>query len=379
MKDSVIEKIAEIFNNTYNDVSFVKSKISGSKDKTVRYITIKLVKIKKSTQFQWVTSYTTKDITKNYSLEETTSKLSKILIADYRNISILTKEKTYQYDPLKDILRSTNKEHNIKTLAHDKQKQSKVNKEAKYLFELGITSSNHLVKKDRQSKYKQINKYIEIVEPLIESIPPKEKLFIRDMGSGKGYLSFALFNFLISNGYNIEMTGVDARPDIILKCNQIAKKLSYTNLSFEEGYISDYPMKPTDILIALHACDTATDDAIAYGIKSESKLIICSPCCHKQVRKSMSSSSIKAITKHGILKERQAEIITDSIRALILEYHGYSTKIMEFISSEHTPKNLLIVGIKNTNSKNNTKLLEVKLLKEQFGIKEHYLEKLVTD
>ena len=379
MKDINIIKIKEIFRDSYHEMSFVKSKISGSTDPSLKHIVLKLVELKAGLRFQWVYSYKTKDITKNFTLEETTEELAKILTNDFRNISILLKNRTYQYDPVKEIIRTVEKGNQSSTLSHDRQKNFKVNADADYLFELGITSSNKLVKKDRQSKFKQINKYIEIVEPLIEAINQQDKIQIRDMGSGKGYLSFALYNYLIQKGLDIEMTGIEARPDIVSKCNTIADKLKFNNLTFEEGYISDYPMHPTDILIALHACDTATDDAIAYGIKSQSQLIICSPCCHKQVRKSMSSdSSILAINKHGILKERQAEIVTDSIRALLLEHHGYSTKIMEFISSAHTPKNLLIVGIKKTDSLNNTKLKEVESLKKQFGIKEHYLEKLVT-
>jgi hypothetical protein len=200
------------------------------------------------------------------------------------------------------------------------------------------------------------------------------------MGSGKGYLTFALYDYLTHTlKKDATITGIEMREDLVNKCNQIATNSHYQNLKFEKGTIQETVLPAVDMLIALHACDTATDDAIFKGIKANAKVIICAPCCHKQIRKQMApENELKSITKHGILLERQAEIVTDSIRALILEAQGYKTKVFEFIATEHTPKNVLIVGTKTnrTETEKQENLEKIAGLKKLFNIKSHYLETL---
>jgi len=173
------------------------------------------------------------------------------------------------------------------------------------------------------------------------------------------------------------MTGIELRPDLVSTCNDIAAQVGFDNLSFKEGSIETTPIDTPDILIALHACNTATDDAIAKGIHNKAKIIICSPCCHKQIRKQMApTSAIQSISQFGILKERQAEIVTDTIRALILKAYGYKTNVMQFIATNHTPKNLLITAIKETSPAEPLQryMDEIAGLKALFGVREHYLE-----
>jgi len=200
------------------------------------------------------------------------------------------------------------------------------------------------------------------------------------MGSGKGYLTFALYDQLKNTlNYTPNVTGIELRQDLVSTCNDIAANAGFENLSFKEGNIETTPIDHPDILIALHACNTATDDAIAKGIHAKSKIIICSPCCHKQIRKQMKpTTEINSISQFGILKVRQAEIVTDTIRALILQAYGYKTNVMEFISTDHTPKNLLITAIKESDpAKPISKYIEeINALKNLFGIKEHHLERL---
>ena len=217
----------------------------------------------------------------------------------------------------------------------------------------------------------------------MKNVTQREILNVVDMGSGKGYLTFALYDYL-TNVLNVKtkITGVEFRKDLVILCNSISKKSSFTNLFFEEGTIENYTTTTTiDVLIALHACDTATDDAIAKGIKANANLIVVAPCCHKQIRKQITlnkkQNDVSFITQYGIFLERQAEMVTDAIRALVLEYFGYKTKVFEFITDAHTPKNIMIVGEKISNHKNEDALLKIKNAKEFFGIKEHYLEKLV--
>ena len=181
---------------------------------------------------------------------------------------------------------------------------------------------------------------------------------------------------------NSQVTGVEFRPELVELCNKIAKNTRLEHLQFEQGTIEKYDSLGTDILIALHACDTATDDAIYKGIKSNAGLIVVAPCCHKQIRRQLeagkTSNELDFLTKYGIFLERQAEMVTDGIRALILEYFGYKTKVFEFISDAHTPKNVMIVGIKKQNStlKDEQILQKIKDTKLYFGIEYHHLEKM---
>ncbi|MBL0355368.1 MAG: SAM-dependent methyltransferase [Chitinophagaceae bacterium] len=232
-----------------------------------------------------------------------------------------------------------------------------------------------------QDKYKQINRYVEIIDGIIKDLDFNKSISVVDMGSGKGYLTFALYDYLTSTlQLQAKVSGIELRPDLVNICNQIAAKANFSNLHFEKGSIADAAIQSIDMLIALHACDTATDDAIYKGIQANAKVIICAPCCHKQIRKQMKPGNVlNSITKHGILLERQAEIVTDSIRALLLEAAGYKTRVFDFIATEHTPKNVMIVGIKNKNTidKKEEYLEKVKALKALFSIETHYLETLL--
>ena len=204
-----------------------------------------------------------------------------------------------------------------------------------------------------------------------------------DMGSGIGFLTFALYDYLLNHQQKAEVVGIEFRKDLVDLCNNIAKKANFDQLHFVEGTIDSYESEKINLLIALHACDTATDDAIYKGIKANAELIVVAPCCHKQIRREMekgkAKNEVNFITKHGIFLERQAEMVTDGMRALILEYFGYKTKVFEFVSGVHTPKNVLVVGVKGkklpTSQKQAEILKEIKATKAYFGIGYHYLEK----
>ncbi|MGY0040239.1 class I SAM-dependent methyltransferase [Pedobacter sp. NJ-S-72] len=250
--------------------------------------------------------------------------------------------------------------------------------------DLKVTDDNGIVYKNAQDKYKQINQYIALLDPLIRTLPVKGIKNVVDMGSGKGYLTFALYDYLV-NVLKIEakVTGVEYRQDLVDLCNKIASGSNFTGLDFVQGTIEDYKSENINLLIALHACDTATDDAIYKGIAGNAELIVVAPCCHKQIRRQMekgkASNELDFLTKYGIFLERQAEMVTDGIRALILEYFGYRTKVFEFISDAHTPKNVLVVGVKTKEQLVDKEeiLKKIKRTKEYFGIEYHHLESLV--
>ena len=203
---------------------------------------------------------------------------------------------------------------------------------------------------------------------------------IADMGAGKGYLTFALYELLTQRLHlDVDIKGVEIRPDLVLKINEIIKSSGLKGLEFVESSIEAFQPEKLDVLIALHACDTATDDAIAKGIRAGAELIVCAPCCHKQIRQEMErSGKVDAITRYGIFMERQAVMITDTIRALMMEYYGYKTQVMEFIEMEHTPKNVLLVGRKTDKTPDRLMISKaIGDLKRQYGIQKHYLETIL--
>lgn len=261
-----------------------------------------------------------------------------------------------------------------------------------YLQALGLSGPDGKIFKKAQDKYRQINRYVEILAPLVGELPNSSAkdgaLRVVDMGAGKGYLTFALYDYLRDvAGRAVQLTGVEYRDDLVAFCNDVAARAGYDDLRFAQGTIGDYePEQGTlDILIALHACDTATDDALYKGITAQAGLIVVAPCCHKQIRREIEISKIAHgreeagfLFRHGIFCERQAEMITDGLRALILEYHGYRTKIFEFVSDAHTAKNIMITAQKDPQFKldKSTIRAEIKTIKSYFGISSHYLERL---
>lgn len=372
-----------IENNT-----FVRVTLSKPRQKTadLQKVYIKPAIIRKSLMLTFTLRHQTKDITKNFSIEDGIREIEKYHGPTFLIASQFNTDKDWLLKAGKKGKFSLRNTHPTFTtppeLTHDKQKNH-IAKGADYLTELGVTDSKGRVSKDMGDKFKQINKFVEIISGLVEKadfLRKKTAIQVTDMGAGKGYLTFAVYDYLVNKmNLEAEVVGVEIRPDLIKLCNAAAQKTGFAGLRFEKGYIGNYDLPETDVLIALHACDTATDDAIQKGIKAGAELIICAPCCHKQVRKAMTKSeTLDSILNYGILKERQAEIVTDTIRALLLEANGYKTKVFEFISTEHTGKNVMVIGTKHNRPVEKEKYTtEIKKLKQEFGIAEHYLETIL--
>lgn len=353
------------------------------KENDLRNVFIKPVLLKAGKKLSFVYRHDTKDITKNLETVEAIKIIEQHLNSDFYNADLFTTTGDFQLLQQNNKLRIIQKPASHKSAGsslHDKQKQRIIQTNTIYLHQLGVTTPDGIVKKDMQDKYKQINRYVEIIDGIIKDIDFGENISVADMGSGKGYLTFALYDYLINTlRLNATVSGIEMRDDLISTCNHIAKAAGFTSLHFKKGTIAETALPQLDMLIALHACDTATDDAIYKGIEANARVIIVAPCCHKQIRKQMKPANVlSAITKHGILLERQAEMVTDAIRAMLLEAQGYKTKVFEFIQTEHTPKNVMIVGVKSAQLPDKKEILEkVTALKELFNIEEHYLEKLI--
>ena len=395
--------------------------------KDIRNVYVKPIILRNEKMYSFTYRYERRDETKNYDAQQSLEVITNLISEIFLNATLftLTEDVTLLISKKgkATVMTKAVKEQREQNMEHDKVKNRLINPENPWWFKLGLTTREGKVTADMQHKFKQICKYVEIVDGVMKNVKFDGKIRIADMGAGKGYLTFALYEYLTQKcKYDIAMEGVEIRPDLVMKINEIIKESEMKDFRFVESSIEAYACQQTsdnrqrstvnrqqttvnsqqstdnfsdfqifrfsdskrfsdsiDVLIALHACNTATDDAIIKGIESGAKLIICAPCCHKQIRQEMEKSKVvDAITRYGIFMERQAVMITDTIRALIMEYFGYKTQVMEFIEMEHTPKNVLLVGRKanEPDKEEKAKILnEIKSLKERYGIEKHYLEK----
>ena len=364
---------------------------------SLRNVYVKPIILKNEKMYSFTYRYERRDETKNYDAEQTLEIITNLISGIFLNASLFTLTEDVTLLVSKKgkatVMCKAVKEQREQNVQHDKVKNRLINTDNPWWFKLGLTTREGKVTADMQHKFKQICKYVEIVDGVMKNVKFDGKIHIADMGAGKGYLTFALYEYLTQKcKYDIMMEGVEIRPDLVVKINEIIKESNLKDFRFVESSIEDYMtqrLKDTktqsiddsatlDVLIALHACNTATDDAIIKGIKSGAKLIICAPCCHKQIRQEMERSKVvDPITRYGIFLERQAVMITDAIRSLIMEYYGYKTQVMEFIEMEHTPKNILLVGRKSDAPVDMESILrQIEDLKKQYGIAKHYLERI---
>ena len=277
---------------------------------------------------------------------------------------------------------------------HDRQKHRFVSLDAPFLVELGVTTARHELVPAMARKWKQINKFVEVMSHALESagLGPAAPLNIVDFGAGKGYLTFALHDWLRRQAAGapraLDVVGVELRPDLVKLCNDAIAKCGLEGLRFEAGDVSSFVPERLDVMIALHACDTATDHALHTGIRAGASIIMCSPCCHKQIRPQMQMPSLlKPMLQHGIHLGQQAEMVTDGLRALLLEAHGYDAQVFEFVALEHTSKNKMILAVRRPGRQDTPQALrrradvlaQIAELKAFYGIREHCLETLLAE
>ena len=217
-----------------------------------------------------------------------------------------------------------------------------------FLVDLGVQTNEGKIIRSRYDKFRQINRFLEFIEDILPTLSKERTVHIIDFGCGKSYLTFAMYYYLHDlNGYDVEITGLDLKEDVITNCNRLSMKYGYDKLHFMKGDIAEYNgQNAVDMVVTLHACDTATDYALAKAVKWGSRVILSVPCCQHEINKQIHNEELSSLLGYGIIKERMAALVTDAVRANLLEAAGYETSILEFIDMEHTPKNLLIRAIR---------------------------------
>ncbi|GAA0085773.1 SAM-dependent methyltransferase [Clostridium sp. CTA-7] len=385
-----MEELKKAINEITNE-EIIKIVISNKMNKEVKYnkISFLLKENSKSKKYYQIEKFTDKQVfhenIEAYELEE---KILEIIDGNYKQLSAWSNETTFDLKLSKKgkIFLGKKKSNNIKLAnkSHNKEKNY-ILKEGMIiepLIDLGVFTKEGKVVNSKYDKYKQINRFIEIIDDEIKKNDYKE-LTILDFGCGKSYLTFVLYYYFVEiKKIKVKMIGLDLKEDVIKKCNDIAKRYNYENLHFELGDINGYKYENNvDMVITLHACNTATDYALYNAIKWNAKMIFSVPCCQHEFNHQMEATSLSILTKYGIIQERVAALMTDAVRGNLLEVAGYKTQLLEFIDIAHSPKNILIRASKANISKENKEksLNEVHSLMKEFNFNPTLLNLLKKD
>ena len=360
-------------------------------DATLKKLMIRPVTLKTGQHFCFVWRHATRDITKNLSPTAALAELERSIGPKFRDAHLFTTEHTAQLEThddgsIKVRIKAVKRASAPQPVEHNRAKHRLIDPTAGWLQDLGVTNEQGQPRAGFAPKFRQIQNFAETLQSLLTEAGLADRsnstedsaspLRLADMGSGKGYLTFATAALL---GNSAQVTGIERRLDLVDTCNTIAQKHQLPQLDFKVGDIKSTAgaLGSLDVLIALHACDTATDDALLAGIEAGASLLVVAPCCQKELRPQLTPPPVLApALRHGIFQERQAEFVTDALRALLLEAVGFTTKVFEFVSTEHTAKNLIIAATRPAGSKAKTSAAGVKKVQDFakfYGIKTHTL------
>ncbi|MBU3135463.1 SAM-dependent methyltransferase [Clostridium gasigenes] len=384
-----MEDLKKVINEIIKE-DIIKIVLSNKMNKDVTYNKITFVlKENKEKEYYQVEKYTEKQVFhENIDIDKLEEKVLEYVCGNYKQVSAWSKSDTFEVKISKKgkLLLSKKKEDNRKLVnkEHNKEKNYMLKEGTiiQPLIDLGVFTKEGKIINSKYDKYKQINRFVEMIDDEVKK-SGLEELTILDFGCGKSYLTFVLYYYFVEiKKLKVKMIGLDLKEDVIKKCNDIAKRYKYENLHFELGDINGFKYNNNvDMVITLHACDTATDYALYNAIKWNSKMIFSVPCCQHEFNKQIETDSLSILTKYGIVKERIAALMTDTVRANLLESMGYKTQLLEFIDIAHSPKNLLIRASKDNISKEQKKksLEEVNNLMNQFNLKPTLFKLLKED
>ena len=383
MEHEIISEIlTHIANNNINKITFSNIR---NKELELDKVIGKLVSIKESINLQL--EYRYKRIIKHTNIVTTDSSNIENTIKELfelaKDINVVTIDENVNIKISKKFKISVNRKKTAaKTISfeHNKKKDYFLDEKQKYpfLIELGIQNKDGKIVKSKYNKFKQINKYLEFIKQATTQLDSNKQITILDFGSGKSYLTFSTYYYLTEVlNMDVKIIGIDLKKEVIEHCNNIAEKLNFSNLSFIYGDVIDYENKDEiDMVISLHACNTATDIAILKALGWKAKVFFAVPCCQKEVNSQLNDEFLPFMLKHGIVKEKFSTLLTDSVRSEVLEAFGYKSDIVEFISAENTPKNQLIRAYKTTNNVDKEKLSNIKKFTSSLNVKMFLLDEV---
>ena len=349
-----MNEIQKLYSMVFQSENLIKMIFSGKRLKSLPYnkVTVRPVIIQNEVLFQIEYTYDKKVNQTNVTFPDAIVLANKFIFEEFKQVNIFNEDNDIQ------ILASNPENPKIITKAPTMKKQNLEhnrikkyiipdNQHCDFLIRLGVMDANGKVIQKHYNKFRQINRYLEIVEDVFPYLPTDRTIKIIDFGCGKAYLTFAIYHYLkIIKNRDIEIIGLDLKEDVINFCNKVALDLKYDNLHFVLGDIANYTNSNVDMVVTLHACDTATDYALINAVAWNTKIILSVPCCQHELFSQISNEIHAPILKHGILKDRLTEYLTDGLRSLKLESKGYEVSLIEFTSLEHTSKNIMIKAVK---------------------------------
>ncbi len=390
-----LQRFMRLLETSLADGTFAKLLLSKpvGEDKTLQRLMVREVQLRGERQLSFLWRHQTKDITKNHPVPEALRLVVGQLGTEFHNAHLLAGNQEVQL-AFSRKGRPTIRVGKVEAAAppaegdaHDREKQRLLSIESPFWTDLSLT---HEVKGERQlvpamaRKWKQINRFIEIFSAAFNNstLADSPDVHVADFGSGKGYLTFAMHDWLRRQGKDAQVVGVELRDDMVALCRGAAQRHGLAGLRFDQGDVRSYTPKRLDVMIALHACDIATDFAIHLGLRAGAQIIMCSPCCHKQLRPQMTlPATLRPMLQHGIHLGQEAEMVTDSLRALLLEAEGYETQVFEFVALEHTSKNKMILAIKKPGvqpeARRQEVLAQIEAIKAFYGIRQQALQELL--
>ncbi|HEX7441798.1 MAG TPA: SAM-dependent methyltransferase [Caldimonas sp.] len=356
-------------------------------------VTVRKLALRGAPGVSFLYSHATRDITKNLALAQGLATIGELIGAAFAHAHLFTTTDEVELRvgrqgraglSRRKVARATEALDGSPT--HDRAKHRFVDIGRPWLADLGVTDAQGRLVPAMARKWKQINKFVEVFDHAYASSALKHRKSVRvvDFGSGKGYLTFAIHDHLRrALETDVQVTGVELRADLVELCNRAAERSALAGLRFVQGDVRTLAPEAIDVMIALHACDTATDHALHIGLRAGASILLCSPCCHKQLRPQMRAPQLlRPMLQHGIHLGQQAEMVTDSLRALLLEAEGYATQVFEFVALEHTSKNKMILAVKRDAALDTGTLgairEQIRDIKAFYGIREHCLETLLA-
>lgn len=370
----------------YMDINLIQIILSGAKNKEgASKVRIRPVIIREKLLFQCTKTVGPKELHENFGKTEAIIQTENLLIGEFKQmqlehstgtVSVLVSKKgKLTIKERKKMGVRTNQTDGDETarrleLSHNRKKKYilEEGKPVGFLIDLGVMTQEGKIVRSRYDKFRQINRFLEFIEDILPKLAKDREVTILDFGCGKSYLTFAMYYYLHElRHYDVRIIGLDLKTDVIEHCSRLSEKYGYEKLKFYQGDIASYEgVKQVDMVVTLHACDTATDFALAKAVNWGASVILSVPCCQHELNGQIANEVLSPVFSYGVLKERMAALMTDGLRAQMLEHAGYDTQILEFIDMEHTPKNLLIRAVYTGKKKENGQQLRTCL--DEFGL-----------